>query len=104
MGIFEHPQGVDISFINTQTRNVTTLGVGDRLAGGTIVMADFRWMTSVNDEDRQTPSRVIILIGDSYWAVDLNMNIRDRYRLGPDRLPPELLQEQASVTGSDAES
>ncbi|MCC5828010.1 MAG: hypothetical protein JJU36_01055 [Phycisphaeraceae bacterium] len=104
VGIFEHPQGVDISFKNTQTQRVTTMQIGDRLAGGEIVMAELRWRPDPRDENNQRPSRVIVRIDDSYWAIDLSMILRDRYRLTPDRLPEDLRTEPVDAGDEPVES
>lgn len=63
---------------------------GDLLAGGTVVMVDYRALPMPGNEALQSFSRVIVKIGNEYWAVERGKTLADRYRLKPDQLPEQL--------------
>jgi len=63
---------------------------GDTLAGGKIVMVDYRAMPFPEQPQFLSYSRVIIQIGPGYWAVELGHSLRQRYRLKAGQFPPGL--------------
>ena len=63
---------------------------GDALAGGQIVLVDYRPMPSPENPDILSGSRVVLRIGSGYYAVELGTCLVQKYRLGPDRIPPGL--------------
>lgn len=63
---------------------------GDALAGGTVVMIDYRTMPKAGNELLQAFSRVIIRIGEEYWAIETGKTLAQKYRLPPDQLPDSL--------------
>lgn len=63
---------------------------GDALAGGTIVMIDYRPLPSVGNEVLKSFSRVIVRIGSEYWAIERGKTLADKHRLTPSQLPASL--------------
>lgn len=63
---------------------------GDELAGGTIVMVDYRALPMPGKEALQSFSRVILKIDNEYWAIERGQTLADKYRLAPELLPPSL--------------
>ena len=63
---------------------------GDYLAGGTVVMVDYRSMPMPGREIIQSESRVILRFGKEYWAIDRGQTLADKRPLKPDQWPPEL--------------
>jgi hypothetical protein len=69
---------------------------GDALAGGTVVMIDYRTMPKSGNELLQAFSRVIIRIGEGYWAIETGKTLAQKYRLTPEQLPDGLARLGAS--------
>ncbi|MFM8359722.1 MAG: hypothetical protein ACKOET_14345, partial [Verrucomicrobiota bacterium] len=63
---------------------------GDELAGGTIVMVDYRPMPLPGNSLLQSHSRLILRIGEEYWAVDRGRTLAEKRKLGPEELPTQL--------------
>ena len=63
---------------------------GDTLAGGIIVMIDYRPLPSPGNEVLKSFSRVIVKIGSEYWAIERGKTLAEKYRLTPQQLPAEL--------------
>ncbi len=63
---------------------------GDPLAGGTIVMVDYRPLPSPGNEVLKSFSRVIVRIGSEYWAIERGKTLAEKRRLTPAQLPAEL--------------
>ncbi|MFO1497709.1 MAG: hypothetical protein U1G07_04830 [Verrucomicrobiota bacterium] len=68
--------------------------VGDALADGTIAMVDYRPLPMPGNEALQSFSRVILKIGDEFWAVEKGQTLADKRRLTPDQLPSALAKFQ----------
>ncbi len=103
VSLTETPKGPDIvvaSHIDGRT-SFSDYSIGDRLAGGHIVMVDVRWLEDPHNEGDYSPSRVIIDIDGVYHAVELNHPLTQRYRIAPDRLPEPLRSQEARA--GDAE-
>jgi len=64
---------------------------GDELAGGTIVMVDYRPMPLPGNSLLQSFSRLILKIGNDYWAVERGRTLADKRKLNPGELPIQLL-------------
>lgn len=64
---------------------------GDALAGGTIVMVDYRPMPMPNNAMLQSFSRVIVKIGSEYWAIERGQTLADRRKLATAELPAQLV-------------
>jgi hypothetical protein len=69
---------------------------GDALAGGTVAMIDYRTMPKSGNELLQAFSRVIIRIGEEYWAIETGKTLAQKYRLTPEQLPDGLARLGAS--------
>ncbi len=63
---------------------------GDTLAGGTIVMVDYRPFPMPGNEALKSFSRVIVKIEAEYWAVERGGTLADIYKLSRDKLPEQL--------------
>jgi len=63
---------------------------GDPLAGGQIVLVDFRPLPKPGNEALQSYSRVIIKIATEFWAIERGQTLADKYRLRVDQLPESL--------------
>jgi hypothetical protein len=63
---------------------------GDQLAGGVIVLVDYRPGMFPDKPGLRSDSRVIIRIGDEYWAIERGRTLADKYRLPPEQLPENL--------------
>jgi hypothetical protein len=64
--------------------------VGDGLADGTIVMVDYRPLPMPGNEGLRSFSRVILKIGNEYWAVERGQTLADKRRLETAQLPESL--------------
>lgn len=65
---------------------------GDELAGGTVVMVDYRSLPRAGNALLQSFSRLILKIGDDYWAVERGRTLAEKRRLTPAELPPSLVR------------
>jgi hypothetical protein len=65
---------------------------GDDLAGGTIVGVDYRPLPFPGNEALKSFSRVILKIGNEYWAIERGQTLADKRRLAPEQLPADLAQ------------
>ena len=65
---------------------------GDELGGGTVAMVDYRPLPKPGNSLLQSFSRVILQIGEEYWAVERGRTLADRRRLTPAELPPDLVR------------
>ena len=64
--------------------------VGDTLADGTIVMVDYRPLPMPGNELLNSDSRVILKIGDEFWAIERGQTLADKRRLAAAQLPETL--------------
>jgi hypothetical protein len=65
---------------------------GDPLAGGVVVMVDYRPLPFPDKPGLRSDSRVIIKIDNEYWAVERGRTLADKYKLSRGQLPENLLQ------------
>lgn len=72
------------------TGKVAIHKVGDALAGGRIVMVDYRSLPSPDDPTLLSPSRVIIKQGPRLWAVELKQTLAQKRLLSRGDVPPGL--------------
>ncbi|MFP4052335.1 MAG: hypothetical protein ACLFV7_00550 [Phycisphaerae bacterium] len=77
---------------------------GDKLAGGEIVMVDIRPLPIPDKPELTSPSRVILKIGNEYWAVELGKPLSTRRRLPEQQLPDELKEDETTTQPATAES
>lgn len=73
---------------------------GDALAGGTVVMIDYRTMPKAGNETLQAFSRVIIRIGEEFWAIETGKTLGQKYRLNPEQLPDALARLRAAASAT----
>jgi hypothetical protein len=88
-----HPEVHVRDMVNQKTLRFKA---GDALAGGTIAMIDYRSMPKAGNELLEAFSRVIIRIGEEYWAIETGKTFAQKYRLAPDQLPDVLARLGAS--------
>ena len=67
---------------------------GDELAGGTVVMIDYRPMPKPGNSLLQSFSRLILKIGDDYWAIERGKTLADKRKLPTEELPPTLVRSR----------
>jgi hypothetical protein len=63
---------------------------GDPLAGGVVIMVDYRPLPKPGQPDLKSFSRVIVKIGSEFWAIEQGQTLAEKYKLAPDQLPPDL--------------
>ncbi len=61
--------------------------LGDKLGDGTIAMVDYRPMPMPGNEGLKSFSRLILKVGDEYWAVERGQTLADKRRLAANELP-----------------
>jgi hypothetical protein len=64
--------------------------IGDEMAGGVIVMVDYRALPMRGNEGIKSFSRVILKIGSEYWAIERGRTLADKYLMTPDQLPENI--------------
>ncbi|MCK5556756.1 MAG: hypothetical protein KAJ01_00145, partial [Candidatus Hydrogenedentes bacterium] len=90
----------DIRIENTQNKaqpRFRLYNVGDSLAGGTIVMVDYRIMPKPSQPELLSYSRLILKIGEDYYAVELGQTLAEKHRLRSKELPVPLRKNPASA-------
>ena len=80
----------EVHVLDTTHQKTARYRVGDALAGGRIVAIDYRPMPMPGKPYLQSFSRVIVRIGDEYWAIERGQTLADKRRLRRDELPENL--------------
>jgi len=80
----------EIHLRDTESGEMKTVNPGEQLAGGQVVMIDYRMMPMPQKKEILSGSRVIIRIGREYWAVELGQSLAEKHRLATAELPKEL--------------
>ena len=80
----------DVLVLDSASGSVAAYKVGDEVAGGTIVMVDYRSLPLPDNPEILSGSRVVLRVGDEYHAVELGNSLAQKYVLAEDRLPPGL--------------
>jgi len=75
-------------------QRVTVHRPGEPLAGGTIVMIDYRSLPLPGKELLQSFARVIVKQGTDFWAIERGSTLDQKYKLAPEQLPKELAAAQ----------
>lgn len=75
-----------------KTRATAAYGKGDELVGGKIVAVDYRPMPHPAKPGLQSHSRVIVRIGDEFWAVERGQTLAEKRQLNQEQLPGKLTQ------------
>ena len=63
---------------------------GDDLAGGKIILVDYRPMPMPDNPGLKSHSRVILKIGEAYWAIERGQTLAQKHQLKTDQLPSDL--------------
>jgi hypothetical protein len=63
---------------------------GDNLAGGSIVMVDYRRMPMPGTIGLESYSRVIVKIGSDFWAIEHGKTLAEKHKLPPTDWPEQL--------------
>jgi hypothetical protein len=71
-------------------QKTTRFRPGDKLAGGTVVMVDYRPMPEPDNQTLLSLSRIILKIDQDYWAIERGKTLADKHKLTLAELPPEL--------------
>lgn len=81
----------EVHVLDLTTQRTFRYKAGDALAGGKVVMVDYRPMPMPGREIVQSESRVILRFGDEYWAIERGRTLADKRKLSPQQLPAELM-------------
>ena len=87
--IYKGQEEVAVYDITTPSR-VDRLKVGDALGGGTVVMIDRRPLPRRDNPNLDSPGRVILMIGQEYFAIEVETVVARKYPMPAELLPPEL--------------
>ena len=79
-----------ISVRHDRTKVVKKYKQGDRLAGGVVVMVDYRTMPRPENRKKTSSCRLLLRMGKEYWAVELHDTLGNRWRMRADQVPKEL--------------
>ena len=80
----------EIHVLDTGNQKTLRYKSGDELAGGTIVMVDYRPLPFPDNVALKSFSRVILKIGDEFWAIERGRTLADKHKLATDLVPPSL--------------
>ena len=80
----------EVHVCDSTTQKISRLKRGDTLAGGEIVMVDYRTLPLPGSPGLVSYSRVILKIGNAYWAVEHGQTLAAKHQLAPEQLPSEL--------------
>jgi hypothetical protein len=80
----------DVLIRDAGSGKVASLTTGDDLAGGKIVLVDYRMLPLPKKPEILSGSRVILQIGTDYYAVELGQSLTDKRALTDAELPPGL--------------
>ncbi len=80
----------EIMVLDSNRNKTTSYKLGDDLAGGKIVMIDYRKMPFPQKPALLSQSRVILNIGEEYWAIERGKTLADKHKLAPEQLPANL--------------
>jgi hypothetical protein len=80
----------DVLVRDAGSGKVASFKPGDDLAGGKIVMVDYRLMPLPSKPEFLSGSRVVLLVGSQYYAVELGQSLAEKRVLAPADVPAEL--------------
>jgi hypothetical protein len=80
----------EVDICDTNSMKISVFKIGDTLAGGQIVMVDYRALPLPGKPGFVSDSRVILKLGTKYWAVERGQTLATKYQLAPEQLPAEL--------------
>ncbi len=78
----------EVHVCDLASQQVTRYKSGDTLAGGQIVMIDYRTLPLPDKPGFLSYSRVIVKIGNDYWAIEQGQTLATKHQLTPDQMPP----------------
>lgn len=64
---------------------------GDELAGGKLMQVDYRPLPLPGNALLQSFSRLILKIGDEYWAIERGQTLADKRKMARAELPPSII-------------
>jgi hypothetical protein len=80
----------EIHVRNLAAQTTSRFKPGDQMAGGTVVMVDYRPLPEPGREFLQSYSRIILKIDQDYWAIERGKTFADKHKLADPDLPPQL--------------
>jgi len=80
----------EIMVLNSNQNKTANYKLGDDLAGGKIVMVDYRKMPFPKKPALLSQSRVILAIGEEFWAIERGNTLADKHKLVTEQLPEKL--------------
>ena len=80
----------EVMVFNSTKKKTKSYKLGDELAGGTIVMIDYRQMPYPKKPGLLSQSRVIVSIENDYWAIERGNTLADIHKLSSEQLPKRL--------------
>ena len=63
---------------------------GEAFAGGTLACVDYRALPMPGNAFLRSDSRVIVRIGNEYWAIERGRTLAEKHKLSTEQLPAEL--------------
>lgn len=97
VGLPSWPGRQDVFVKDTANGKLHIYKPGESLAGGEIVMVDYRPMPLPDDPEILSGSRAILKIDGEYWAVELGQTLTQKRRLKPACLPAKLREKPTSA-------
>jgi hypothetical protein len=89
-------RGVPEIHVRDLVNNRTTVHrLGEQLAGGTILMVDYRSLPMPGKIGINSFSRIILKVGPDYWAIERGATLDQKYKLTTELLPQQLAQAAA---------
>jgi hypothetical protein len=79
----------EVHVLDTAAQKTKRYKPGDQLAGGTIVCVDYRELPMPNSF-ALSESRVILKVGNEFWAIERGKTLADKHKLETEQLPREV--------------
>lgn len=80
----------EVAVLDAGHQKTTRYKTGDALAGGVIVMVDYRALPMPDKAGLLSNSRVILKIGSEYWAIERGRTLAEKYKLALNQVPENL--------------
>jgi hypothetical protein len=80
----------EIAVLDAGHQKTTRYKPGDALAGGVIMMVDYRALPMPDKAGLLSNSRVILKIGNEYWAIERGRTLAEKYKLALNLVPESL--------------
>lgn len=88
--------------LNTGNNETRTYKPGDQWGDAKVVMVDCRPMPRRGNPRDLSDSRVLLKIGQDYWAVEIGDTLADKHRMTSADLPPQLLKSLIKPSATPA--